>query len=58
MISQIIITILIIALATFLLVRSFKKKTAGQCDCSSCSGNCGCCSSNSKDTTNKKSALK
>ncbi|MCY6370918.1 FeoB-associated Cys-rich membrane protein [Clostridium ganghwense] len=34
------ITILLIALAIFILVKSAKKKISGGCDCGSCSSHC------------------
>lgn len=39
-IVEIIVTILIIAAALFLFVKSMKKKSSGQCDCGHCSESC------------------
>ncbi|WP_251859978.1 FeoB-associated Cys-rich membrane protein [Clostridium sp. Marseille-Q2269] len=40
---EIIIAIVIICLAVYILAKSLKKKTSGQCDCSSCPTGCSCC---------------
>ncbi|MCY6355057.1 FeoB-associated Cys-rich membrane protein [Clostridium sp. ZS2-4] len=37
---EIFITILIVALSAFILIRSAKKKISGKCDCGSCSSHC------------------
>lgn len=37
---EIFITILLVALSAFILVRSAKKKISGKCDCGNCSSHC------------------
>lgn len=52
-IIEIIATILIIAAALFLFVRSMKKKSCGQCDCGHCSESCSKPSIKNKYLKNK-----
>ncbi|SKA74991.1 Virus attachment protein p12 family protein [Clostridium sp. USBA 49] len=37
---EIIITILLLALAIFIFYKNFKKSTKGECNCGSCSSSC------------------
>lgn len=50
---EIIIAIVIILLAIYILAKNIKKKTSGQCDCSSCPTGCSCSSKKGKEQMNK-----
>ncbi|EPY6472417.1 FeoB-associated Cys-rich membrane protein [Clostridium sporogenes] len=46
---EIIIAIVIILLAIYILAKNIKKKTSGQCDCSSCPTGCSCSNKEEKE---------
>lgn len=50
---EIIIATVIILLAIYILAKNIKKKTSGQCDCSSCPPGCSCSNKEEKQIKTK-----